>query len=317
VAEEEPDDTGEAEERRKRRQRATAAFSGALLGAIVAGPLGVAIGAGLGVILEPLVEGVWAELADAVKRRHLKTLESAVEAGIPPEDLGERINASERTQLLTGLALYAAGRTAWEDKLRTLGRSLASGLLAQDDAKIDVEQLIIAAIADIEAPQLAMLELLVRWAPGRLAGGPPIEGPLDVPDYSRNRSDDGSWQVRDRKWSSRLIAFARPNLAPVAPSLLGTLQRHGLVVQNDNTAEAIERYARAFEDRFGAQIGQQGRAGATRLSGPPRVPNPAGLVPEPTWSPTELGEQVYLRFRDAGTALDNVWSSGPAEQQRN
>ena len=145
----------------------------------------------------------------------------------------------------------------------------------------------------------------------------PIEGPLDVPDYSRNRSDDGSWQVRDRKWSSRLIAFARPNLAPVAPSLLGTLQRHGLVVQNDNTAEAIERYARAFEDRFGAQIGQQGRAGATRLSGPPRVPNPAGLVPEPTWSPTELGEQVYLRFRDAGTALDNVWSSGPAEQQRN
>jgi hypothetical protein len=86
-------------------------------------------------------------------------------------------------------------------------------------------------------------------------------------------------------------------------------------VQNDNTGEAIERYARAFEDRFGAQIAQQGRGGATRLSGAPRVNNPTDLAPEPTWSPTELGEQVFLRFRDAGTDLDEVWSSGPAEQQ--
>ena len=94
------------------------------------------------------------------------------------------------------------------------------------------------------------------------------------------------------------------------------MQRHGLVVQNDNTGEAIERYARAFEDRFGAQIRQQGRAGAFRPSGVPRVANPAGLVPEPTWSPTELGEQVFLRFRDAGTELPEVWASGPADQQQ-
>jgi hypothetical protein len=86
-------------------------------------------------------------------------------------------------------------------------------------------------------------------------------------------------------------------------------------VQNDNTGEAIERYARAFEDSFGAQIAQQGRAGAYRPSGAPRVANPASLVPEPTWSPTELGEQVYLRFRDAGTELPDAWKSGPAGQQ--
>ena len=67
--------------------------------------------------------------------------------------------------MLTGFALEAATRTAWEDKVRTLGRSLASGLLADDNAKIDTEQMIIAAIADIEGPQLAMLELLVRWRP--------------------------------------------------------------------------------------------------------------------------------------------------------
>ena len=55
-------------------------------------------------------------------------------------------------------ALSAATRTAWEDKLRTLGRSLESGLLAEDNAKVDTEQMIIAAITDIEGPQLAMLE---------------------------------------------------------------------------------------------------------------------------------------------------------------
>ena len=33
------------------------------------------------------------------------------------------------------------------------------------------------------------------------------------------------------------------------------------------------------------------------------------------WSPTELGEQVFLRFRDAGTGLPDAWKSGSAAQQ--
>ena len=115
-----------------------------------------------------------------------------------------------------------------------------------------------------------------------------------APDYSHRRSHDGSWRVHDRKWSGGRIAFARPNLAPVAPSLLGTLQRHGLVVQNDNAAEAIENYTREFEKQLARQIGQQTRAGASRLSGAPHVNNVERLVPPLTWSPTELGEQVFL-----------------------
>jgi hypothetical protein len=301
------------DERRDRNQRAAAAAAGALIGGVAAGPLGAAIGAGLGPLLEPLVRGVWAELSERARQHQTDVLFWAIRNGIPEDELEERINASERTQMLTGVALIAASRTAWEDKVRTLGRSLASGLLAEDDATIDTEQMIIAAIADIEGPQLAMLELLVRWAPGRLAGGPPIEGPLDVPDYSHSRSHDGSWGVHDRKWSSAWIAFARPNLAPVAPSLLGTLQRHGLVVQNDNAAEAIENYGKEFEKLLARQVGQQTRAGASRLSGAPHVGNVERLVPALTWSPTELGEQVFLRFLDAGTDIDDAWSSGPAD----
>lgn len=303
------------DERRERKERAIAAAAGALAGAGLAGPLGAAAGAGLGPLLEPLVEGVWAELSESARQRQTDVLFWAIREGIPVGEMEERMNASERTQLLTGVSLVAASRTAWEDKVRTLGRSLASGLLAEDDAKIDAEQMIIAAIANIEGPQLAMLELMVAWRPGRNVAEPLVSGPLDLPKDSHDRPFDDNWDVAWREWSREQIAHARPNIAPLAPSLLGTLQRHGLVIQNDKTGEAIENYARAFENRLGAQIAQQGRGGATRLSGAPRVSNPAALAPEPTWSPTELGEQVYLRFLDAGTNVPGEWAAGPSDQQ--
>lgn len=114
------------------------------------------------------------------------------------------------------------------------------------------------------------------------------------------------------RWAARV---RRPNLAPIAPSLLGTLQRHGLVAQNDNATEAIENYAKEFEKQLARQFGQQTRAGASRLSGAPRVSNVERLVPPLTWSPTELGEQVFLRFLDAGTNVPDEWAAGSADQQ--
>jgi hypothetical protein len=281
----------------------------------MAGPAGAAIGAALGPILEPLVTGVWAELSESARQRQNNVLFWAIRFGIPVDELQERINASERTQLMTGFALNAARRTAWEDKVRMLGRSLATGLLADDNPKIDTEQMIIAAITDIEGPQLALLELLVRWRPGRNVAEPLVSGPLDLPRESHSRTSDDSWAVVWREWSRERIAHARPNLAPLAPSLLGTLQRHGLVVQNDKTGEAIERYARAFEKKLGDQYRQDGRAGAFRPRGVPRVNGAGDLAPEPTWSPTELGEQVFLRFCDAGMELPDAWKSGPADRQ--
>jgi hypothetical protein len=266
--------------------------------------------------LEPLIKGVWAELSASARHRQVEVLASAIEGGIPEDELGERINASERTQLLTGFALNAATRTAWQDKLRTLGRSLASGLLADDNAKIDTEQMIIAAITDIEGPQLALLELLVCWRQGLTLADPLISGPLDLPEESRSQTADGSWDVIWRDWSRELIAHARPNLVPIAPSLLGTLQRHGLVVQNDNTGETIQRFQGKLESALKQQYAQDNQAGGGyRPRGALRLSAARDMVREPTWSPTELGEQVFLRFRDAGTELPDVWKSGPADQQ--
>ena len=250
------------DERRDRDRRAAAAAAGAALGSAIAGPVGAIVGAWLGPKLEPLVRGVWAELSESARQRQTDVLFWAIHNGVPVDEMEKRINASERTQLLTGFALSAATRTAWEDKVRTLGRSLASGLLADDNATIDTEQMIIAAITDIEGPQLAMLELLVAWRPGRNVAEPLVSGPLDLPEESHSRNADGSWHVVWREWPRELIAHARPNLAPLAPSLRGTLQRHGLVVQNDKTGEAIEKYAQAFEKKVADYSGRDpGRAG--------------------------------------------------------
>jgi hypothetical protein len=128
-----------------------------------------------------MVKGIWAELSESARQRQTDVLFWAIRNGVPVDEVEERINASERTQLLTGFALSAATRTAWEDKVRTLGRSLASGLLAEDNTKIDTEQMIITAITDIEGPQLAMLEFLVAWRRSRYLPEPLISGPLDLP----------------------------------------------------------------------------------------------------------------------------------------
>ena len=165
-----------------------------------------------------------------------------------------------------------------------LGRSLAAGLLADDNAKIDTEPIIIAAIADIEGPHLAMLELLVAWKP---VGHGAIQFSAEN-DVMRNHS--GQPVMDKRKWMRWKIRECRPNLGPIAPSLLGTLQRHGIVTESNDT-DANQDMAFPLPLR-------------------PRTSDPV-----PVWSPTELGEQVFLRFRDAGTDLDNVWSSGPADPQ--
>jgi hypothetical protein len=261
--------------------------------------------------LEPLAAKIWAELSAAGQRRTGEALAAACEAGIPEDELGDRINATERTQLLAGYALSAATRTSWEDKVRTLGRSLAAGLLVDDDAQIDTEQLIISAIADIEAPHLALLEFLVCWEPGRDVSRPPIDGPLDIPAHSYRLSPELGWRVQNRAWTIRKIGLNRPRIAPVVPSLLGTLERHGLAVQNNNTGEAIDRYQRELELAIGRQYTRDGRGGAFRPSGVPRVTSARDMAPDPTWSPTDLGEQVYIRFREAGTKLPDVWIVGP------
>jgi len=155
-----------------------------------------------------------------------------------------------------------------------------------------------------------MLNLLVAWRPGRHVAEPLVSGPLDLPEDSHWRPFDDNWDVAWREWFPIQITHARPKLAPIAPSLLGTLQRHGLAVQNANTDETVERLQRAVETAFSQMYEHVRAGGGYSAQGAPRL-NTHDVAQEPSWSPTELGEQVFLRFKAAGAELEDVWTAGP------
>jgi hypothetical protein len=202
------EDGGQSE----RTAQAVAAAVGALAG-LPLGPIGSVVGAALGPLLEPAVSDIMYLVGQAGKRRGAEALAEACEGtGLPVEETLSRIFNDEKSQLLAATAVFAATRTTWEGKVRTLGRSLASGLLASDDAEIDTEQLIMSAIADMEAPHLALLDLLVAWRPPQTAGEhEPVR--LDIPGYSYSMRFDGVWDTGRRRWSIGAIQVYRPRRA--------------------------------------------------------------------------------------------------------
>ena len=283
--------------------RAWATGTGVALG-LPLGPVGAVGGAILGTLLEPIALKLLQYLSADAKRRSGEALSAACEvSGLSAEETLSRMFSDEKFRLLTGTAMIAAAHTAWEDKVRTLGRSLASGLLASDDAEVDTEQLIISAIADIEAPHVALLDLFVAYRPPIYVGERGTAR-LDIPEYSHSRSFNGEWSVHERKWESRAILYYRPRLTQVFSSLVGTLQRHGLALFEDNSDREIKQLQEAVE-REAVRRDQERRSNGS----PPRRSSTefkVKTVPG-TWEPTELGEQVWLRFHEAGTNIPDVW----------
>ena len=119
------------DERRDENVEAAAAAAGALIGSI-AGPGGSVAGAWLGPKLKRWVRGIWAELSESARQRQTDVLFWAIREGVPVDEMEARIKASEKTELLAGSPWTPPGRPPWEDKVRTLGRSLAAGCWPND-----------------------------------------------------------------------------------------------------------------------------------------------------------------------------------------
>jgi hypothetical protein len=271
--------------------KALAAGMGAVAG-LPLGPWGVVAGAITGQFLEPEAVRMIQRAAQAMKRRNQEVVDIACDtAGLSPEELLTRVSENEELQVLAVKAIEAATRTAWEDKVRTLGKSLASGLLSSDEAEISTEQLIMAAIADMEAPQLALLDLLVAWRPPQTGDETnPIR--LDIPEDSHSQSFYCEWDVGQRKWYVHAIQIYRPRLTPVLTSLIGTLERHGLAIYESN----VDNSSTLRDESYNADMQR------------------------PYVEPTELGEQVWARFYKAGTNVPDVWvapAPSPASASHN
>jgi hypothetical protein len=200
----------------------TVAGAGILLGPDAALVLGAA-----SPLFESLAEQAWNELRPDVRRRAAQMLSVAAEtASCDAEQLGELIGASEANRLQAGLAMDAAQRTAWPPQVRALGKVLAAGLIADDDA-VDLPMFALNAMVELDRLHVSLLDLLVRYGPREAANGGYLAHPRQY------------WQgpvtmarARERSWSYNQIISVRPQLRLVLGGVAGCLVRHGLANQS-------------------------------------------------------------------------------------
>lgn len=134
--------------------------------------------------------------------RAARTLTLAAEKVGSEELLEERASADEHRHELTARVLRAAARTPLEAKLHALAQVLASGI--DPDGRVDEALVLVAALDDLEAPHVQVLQLLTQ----------------DSPDEVPERRGFG--------WLIEQTVDALPGYALVMPAILSTLSRHGL-----------------------------------------------------------------------------------------
>jgi hypothetical protein len=299
-----PEDT---EETPSRFVRAVADAAVVLAGARLGGAGGAALAAAATPYAEELLRKALSEFRSDAQKRLAEMLESAAEASeCNAEELADRISDSERTRLLAATTMTSAVTTAWPPKVHALGRALADGLIASDEAEANVADLAIPAMTDIERPHLSLLELLVRWVPYPSEGQ--LQQPIEHQKFPIHKTRSGfsagdfttnGRTIGQRKWTTYQIEKARPTLQPVLTSLIGTLQRHGLIQQFDDTPGILARFSERMRDetsRVGIRADQ--RITADSLL-PPTISemDALGVTLERRWSPTELGEHVLGFYR--------------------
>jgi hypothetical protein len=281
---------------------ALAAGAGALAG-VRLGPGGEIAGALAGPYLEIMLRRSFAEFGADAKRRVTKMMDSAREtAGCTDAELEERLLRSEGKRLFNITAINAAAATAWPQKVVALGRVLAAGLIAEDEAAIDVEELALAAMTDMEKPHVVLLDLLVRFEPEAEMGIGWTAVPQAIPSYLSDFVGGGGplhWRPCRRVWTAAQIFEVRPQLRPVVTSLLGTLERHGLARLNDSGPAVAKQLGEDLAKQVNKQAGQAQR-GQRPAPVTLRPPSSMREIP-PSWSPTELGERVLGFYEDAAS----------------
>lgn len=174
-----------------------------------------------------------------------------------------------RRELVAATAVLAGGNTADRNKIVVLGRLLGRALSDPDAARLDEHALLIMAVADLEAPHIALLGQLseTRWI---------------TPDHRRPNNRRGS-----QAYSRSELARAFPQYGASLDALLATLERHGLIARAPiDMARAMSEHSRRLEERAARQI-----------------PRPT-VQPPIQWSRTAFGRAACVAFREAAEQAD-------------
>lgn len=146
-------------------------------------------------------------------------LDAAAEsAGTTPDAFVTGLDDPSKLQL-AGAAIQAGAATVLDYKIRALGRALATGALAEDDAVVEIQALVIAALAELEAPHIRLLQAMTSMS---------LRSPFSSPP-----------------WTLHALGRMVPSLEPSARLLLNTLERVYAVERMDTTKAAIEAKDRA------------------------------------------------------------------------
>jgi hypothetical protein len=188
------------------------AGSGSVGGALVGLALGGPEGALASAAIEPVLEQVVSETLARRRARGRRALAvAASSAGVTPEELLERILHDEKLLDLAAAVVAAASETMVEAKIRTLGRALATGALALDDAVVDEQRFLVDILADLEAVHVRVLNQLSIQHEG----------------YGSPRSPDGT--RRAYGWSIEDLSAHLPSIAAVLRPVLNVLAGRELV----------------------------------------------------------------------------------------
>jgi hypothetical protein len=156
---------------------------------------------------------------------------------------------------------------------------------------------------DLDELHVSLLELLVRYEPG-VRSHRLVAVPHGIPSYMNtflggDRPDNPKvWSAGRRTWTTKEICMVKPHLQPVLASVLGGLRESGLVQENDTAPDAVKQLG----DDLASQVNRQAGRMNNGKNMKPITLHPATIqLPEPTWSPTELGEKVLAFYVEAGT----------------
>ncbi|GAB3074134.1 hypothetical protein GCM10027053_44770 [Intrasporangium mesophilum] len=142
---------------------AASAAVGSAVGQIAGGPSGGIVGA----IVPPYVLAMMDGFGDRWRARRRENmgrvlLAAADEMGSSPDEVLRAAEASPQADLAIGQALAAGANTEYDAKIEALGRVLGRALLADDDALLDQNAVLIGILAEIEAPHIKLLDALTE-----------------------------------------------------------------------------------------------------------------------------------------------------------
>jgi hypothetical protein len=136
------------------------------------------------------------------------------------DELLARLRSDERLQAIFDEAVDASARASTQAKARTIGRALASGALAADDAAVDEALLMMRVIRDLEPVDFRVLAHLARLT------NPPVGAPRPT---GLGLEFDGDDEVGHITAAGLAHEMGGAQMLMSVEASMPVLQRHGLV----------------------------------------------------------------------------------------